>query len=155
MCLWHNFISGVYSPISMKFGMKVGLWTLITGKILRSCYLGNGCHGDQKTFSEPYNGLSALHWGMGSVGRKNRKRTVKYVLSWKPTYCHSNQKYVFDSRIIAYFGIGLVYARFGKDGQRTLRYLLPWKLTCCHSNHKCGWVTTLIRIHMSVTISPE
>ncbi len=35
----------------MKFGMKMGHWTLTTGKILRSGYLGNGCHGDEKMFS--------------------------------------------------------------------------------------------------------
>ena len=29
--LGHIFISGVYSPNSMEFGMKVGLWNLITG----------------------------------------------------------------------------------------------------------------------------
>ncbi len=33
----------VYSPIFTKFGMKVGLGTLTTGKILMSGYHGNGC----------------------------------------------------------------------------------------------------------------
>ncbi len=35
----------------MKFGMEVGHGTLTTGKILRYGYLGNGCYGDEKTFS--------------------------------------------------------------------------------------------------------
>ena len=34
----------------MKFGTKVGHGTLTTGKILVSGCLGNGCHGDEKTF---------------------------------------------------------------------------------------------------------
>ncbi len=33
----------VYSPIFTKFGMKVGLRTLTTGKILMSGYHDNGC----------------------------------------------------------------------------------------------------------------
>ena len=57
MSLGNVFISKVYSPITMKSGMKMGLWTLITGKLLRSGYLGNGCHGDQIAVSELYNGL--------------------------------------------------------------------------------------------------
>ena len=57
MSLGNVFISGVYSPITMIFGIKMGLWTLITGKLLWSGYLGNGCHGDQIAFSELYNGL--------------------------------------------------------------------------------------------------
>ena len=39
-----------FGQIPTKFGMKVGHWTLTTGKILRSGYLGNGCHGDEKIF---------------------------------------------------------------------------------------------------------
>ncbi len=45
-------ISGVYGPIATKFGMKVDLWTLMSGKILGFSYHGNRCHGDQNTFSE-------------------------------------------------------------------------------------------------------
>ncbi len=52
VCLGHNPISGVCSPIPMKFGINMGLWTLITGKLLWCGYLGNGCHGDQIAFSE-------------------------------------------------------------------------------------------------------
>ena len=43
----------------MKFCMKVDLWTLITGKLLWYGYPGNGCHGDQKSFSEFF---SSLFW---------------------------------------------------------------------------------------------
>ena len=57
MWVTHVSISVVYGPISTILGMKVGLRTLMTGKILRLSYLGNGCHGGQKTSSEPYNGL--------------------------------------------------------------------------------------------------
>ncbi len=57
MSLGNVFISGVYSPITMKFGRVMGLWTLITGKLPWSGYLGNGCHGDQITFSGLYDGL--------------------------------------------------------------------------------------------------
>ena len=32
MSLGNVFISGVYSPIKMKSGMKMDLWTLIIGK---------------------------------------------------------------------------------------------------------------------------
>ena len=32
MSLGNVFISGVYSPITTKYGMNMGLWTLITGK---------------------------------------------------------------------------------------------------------------------------
>ena len=39
-------------PSSMKFGIKVTCRTLITGNILRSSYLGNRCHGNQRTSSE-------------------------------------------------------------------------------------------------------
>ncbi len=42
----------VYGPSSMKFGMKVAHRTLITGKILGSSFLGNHCHGNQKTYSD-------------------------------------------------------------------------------------------------------
>ena len=49
MSLGNVFISGVYSLITMKSGMKVGHWTLITGKLLWFCYFDNGCHGDQIT----------------------------------------------------------------------------------------------------------
>ncbi len=53
----------IYSRSSMKFCMKVGIWTLITEKMLwfgyldNGChilwfgYLDNGCHGNLKTFS--------------------------------------------------------------------------------------------------------
>ena len=44
-------ISVVYGPISMKSGMKVGLWTLATEKILQSSYLDDRCQGNEKTFS--------------------------------------------------------------------------------------------------------
>ena len=65
----HNFISGVYGPMSMKFGMKVGLWTLITGKILWSSYLGNGCYGDQKVYKIAIKlPILALGLGMGGLG---------------------------------------------------------------------------------------
>ncbi len=57
MSLGNVFISGVYSPITMKFGIKMGLWTLIIGKLLWFGYLGNGCHGDQITFSELCSGV--------------------------------------------------------------------------------------------------
>ncbi len=33
----------VYSPIFTKFGIRVGIWTLTTGKILMSGYHDNGC----------------------------------------------------------------------------------------------------------------
>ena len=39
----------VYGPISMRFGMNVAHRALITGKILRSSYLGNR---NQKTSSD-------------------------------------------------------------------------------------------------------
>ena len=45
-------IFAVYDPSLMKFGMKVGHRTLITGKILRSRYLGYCYHGNQKTSTE-------------------------------------------------------------------------------------------------------
>ncbi len=35
----------------MKFGVKVGLRTVMMRKILRFSYLDNGCHGKEKTFS--------------------------------------------------------------------------------------------------------
>ncbi len=57
MSLGNVFISDVYSPITMKFGIKRGLWTLIIGKLLCFGYLGNGCHGDQITFSELCSGV--------------------------------------------------------------------------------------------------
>ncbi len=41
----------IYGPILTKSHMKVGLRTIITGKILRSSYHDNGCHGNQKSFS--------------------------------------------------------------------------------------------------------
>ncbi len=49
-------ISGVYGPIATKFGMKVNLWTLMSGKILGFSYHGIRCHGDQNTFSQSNNG---------------------------------------------------------------------------------------------------
>ncbi len=85
--LGHIFISGVYSPNSMKFGMKVGLWTLITGKLLWSCYLGNGCHGDKKL----YKSSVMAHFGIAFEYEKDRKKILRYVLPWKQTCCHSNQ----------------------------------------------------------------
>ncbi len=42
---------------SMKFGMKLAHRTLITVKILRSSFLGNRFHGNQKTSSELINEL--------------------------------------------------------------------------------------------------
>ena len=50
MWVTHISISAVYSSIATKSGMKVGLWTLMTGKILQLSYLGNVCHGDKKNF---------------------------------------------------------------------------------------------------------
>ncbi len=40
-----------------KSDMEVGHRTLITRKILRSGYLDNGCHGNQKTFSQPIHSI--------------------------------------------------------------------------------------------------
>ena len=83
--------SGVYSPITMKFGMKVDLWTLITGKLLWSGYLGNGCHGDQKYFSELYSNLlwywnlSGALMGMEWLGNEFPGKLARY---------YGNQKHV-------------------------------------------------------------
>ncbi len=41
-------ISVVYRPISTKSGMKMGLRTLTTEKILRSSYLDDRCQGNEK-----------------------------------------------------------------------------------------------------------
>ncbi len=74
VCLWHISISNVYGQITMKFGMMMVLWTLITGKLLLSGYLGNCCHGDQKAFSELYNGLFWFWtWVQGSWGKLEMK----------------------------------------------------------------------------------
>ena len=69
----------------MKFGMKVDLWTLITGKLLWSGYLGNGCHGDQKSFSELYSSLSGALMGMEWLGNELPGKLTRY---------HGNQKHV-------------------------------------------------------------
>ena len=62
----------IYSPILLKFGMKVCCGTLMTGKILRSGFHDNGCQGDQKTFSQLknityqrgiFNEKSSVGWG--------------------------------------------------------------------------------------------
>ena len=52
MWVTHVSISDVYGPISTKFGMKVGLWTLMKGKIQWSSFLGNGCYGNEKNISQ-------------------------------------------------------------------------------------------------------
>ncbi len=117
----------------MKFGMKVGLWTLITGKLLWSRYLGNGFHGDQKLSKSSV----PAHFGIAFVyekSGKDDKEMLNYVLPWKQTCYHSNQKYVINCLIVAYFGNGFGYGRFEKDAKRILRYLLPRKPTCCQSN---------------------
>ena len=44
----------------------MGHGTLTTGKILRSGYLGNGCHGDEKTFSIL---KYSIDWGEKVPGR--------------------------------------------------------------------------------------
>ena len=45
-----HYFSFNFGPILTKFGVKVGHGTLTTGKILRSGYLGNCCHGNEKMF---------------------------------------------------------------------------------------------------------
>ncbi len=40
----HVSISDVYGLVTTKFGINVGLWTLISGKILGFGYHGNSCH---------------------------------------------------------------------------------------------------------------
>ena len=47
-CREHH-LSFNFCQISMKFGMKMGHGTLLTWKIFRSGYLGNCCHGNEKT----------------------------------------------------------------------------------------------------------
>ncbi len=95
MSLGNVFISGVYSLITMKFGMKVGLRTLITGKLLWSGYLGNGCHGDQIALSELYNGL---FWIWSTVEYEYReaegkwKWNIEMWVTMETICCHSNKK---------------------------------------------------------------
>ena len=65
--------------------MKVDLWTLTTGKILRSGYLDNGCHGSKKYVlmgsKVPFMVLNA-HMET-PVGQR-------YLLPWQPTCSHGN-----------------------------------------------------------------
>ncbi len=65
--------------------------TLTTGKILRSGYFGNGCHGDEKSF---YILKYSINWGMNVPGRsiKDGSKNLRYLLPWKPICCHSNKK---------------------------------------------------------------
>ncbi len=53
------FISGV---VTTKFCMKVGLWTIMAGKILGFSYHDNRCRGDQNTFFESNNGHFGIGW---------------------------------------------------------------------------------------------
>ncbi len=57
----------IYGPILTKSHMKVGLRTPITGKILRSSYHDNGCHGNQKLFSQ----FILYIYGNGFVERRS------------------------------------------------------------------------------------
>ncbi len=45
---------------------------------------------------------------------RDGKKIVRFVLPWKQTCCHSNQKYVSNSLIIAYFGSRFGLGRFEK-----------------------------------------
>ena len=94
MWVTHVSISVVYRPISTILGMKVGLWTLMTGKILWLSYHGNGCHGDKK---HPQSPIMAYYGIAFEYGRswKDGKRTLRCELSWEPTCYHSNQQNVF------------------------------------------------------------
>ncbi len=118
--------SGVYSPITMKFGMKVDLWTLMTGKLLLCDYLGNGYHGE-KYFSELYSSIfwywNLVNWSYGTgmfthmlplqwsrnmpeiSGRlllmSGRGRTLPYTVSKKKCLSH------FSPRKALSFGTGI------------------------------------------------
>ncbi len=50
----------------MNLGIKVGHGTLTAGKILRSGYLGNCCHGDEKMISIL---KYSLEWSKNVSGR--------------------------------------------------------------------------------------
>ncbi len=75
----------------MKVGREMGHGTLTTGKILRSGYLGNGCYGDEKTFSIL---KYSIDWGKNGPGRSimDGSKNLGYLLPWKPTCCHGNNK---------------------------------------------------------------
>ncbi len=83
---------GFTAPISREFCMKMGLWTLMTEKILCSGYLGNGCYGNGKTFCEPI----CLR-NVDSGGQEWMEK--EYVLSWKLIFCHGNQCYHNNQKI--------------------------------------------------------
>ncbi len=82
MSLGNVFISGVYSPITMKSGMKMGLWTLITGKLLWSGYLRNGCHGDQIAVSQLFNDLFWIWTRAQESWRRLENEISKHGFPW-------------------------------------------------------------------------
>ena len=73
--------------------MKVGLRTLMTGKILRLGYLDNGCHGEQKTFPQLSYSIYCLEYVARRLGT-GLQGTLGYWFLWQPVYFHGNQKIV-------------------------------------------------------------
>ena len=81
----------------MKFGMKVGLWTLITGKLLQSCYLGNGGQGDEKRSKcsiTAHFGI-AFEYGKSWKGGKGGKKIHMYLFPWKKNVAIATKKSEF------------------------------------------------------------
>ncbi len=84
MSLENISISGVYCQITIKFGMKVGLLTLITGKKIMLDYLGNSCH--QMAFSE------TLDLSTGKLENiKKMKCGIETGYQGNDFCCHRNQ----------------------------------------------------------------
>ncbi len=122
--------------------MKMGHWTLKTGKILRTSSHDNCCHGDKFQTLRLHFALKGSDFVTKSILNRiiigpqiigsififsvtmATVAMVTKILSWGPIMATSALTWHTDS-----------YRRMERG---TLRYLLPWKPKCCHSNQKCA-----------------
>ena len=118
--------------MSLKFCMTMGLWALMTGKILWSGHLGNGCYGNEKHLESPEFGLFCSYMWI-VVAKKNEERICivmdTCVLSWQPICYHSNQK--MSSR--------------EKDKHQILQHFKPLNLMDIVTVSQFHWLEPLVR----------
>ena len=92
--------------------MNVGLWTVMSGKILEFSYHGNRCHGDQNTFSEFNNGHFGIEVAYGWL-QEDGKRYPKISVTMETKMLPQQPKHVQHVAscifFLAFFGIGFEY----------------------------------------------
>ncbi len=88
----------------MKFGMKMGHWTLKTGKILRTNFHDNCCHGDKFRILRLHFALKGSDFVTKSILRQivigSQIIGFKYNFSYYGNRCHGHQNTFSHSPIM-------------------------------------------------------